>query len=243
MSPNKSAPNFEAVARPYRWIEYATFGAALQRCRTHFLPRLREPRPERRPKRRALVLGDGDGRFTAALVLANPSIEVDAVDISGAMLRLLLRRCVSAGERVRTHQMSALSFMPQSRYDLIASHFFLDCLTQAEVEALVKRFTPHLAAGGLWVVSEFRVPEGWMERPARALVAALYCAFRLLTGLRTDRLPDHAAAFTSVGFQCVAHRDSLGGLLRTELWQASPGPSPQDSPCPQRSQDSLIATG
>jgi ubiquinone/menaquinone biosynthesis C-methylase UbiE len=156
-------------------------------------------------------------------VLADPAIEVDAVDISGAMLRLLRHRCVSARESLRTHQMSALSFMPRGSYDLIASHFFLDCLTQAEVEALVTRVAPHLAAGGLWVVSEFRIPQGWMRWPARALVAALYRAFRLLTGLRTDRLPDHAAAFAAVGFQCVAHRDSVGGLLRTELWQASPG--------------------
>jgi SAM-dependent methyltransferase len=220
MRPDRSEPNFDVVARGYRWMEYATFGSALQRCRAHFLPRLLERNLDRR---RALVLGDGDGRFSAALVRANRAIEVDAVDISGAMLRLLSHRCVSAGERVRTHHRSAFSFMPEGSYNLIASHFFLDCLTQAQAEALVARFTPHLAVGGLWVVSEFRIPEGWMKWPARMLVAALYAAFRLLTGLRINRLPDHAGAFAAVGFQCVAHRDSLGGLLRTELWQASRG--------------------
>ena len=214
MRRTKAEPNFDAVARPYRWMEYATFGRALERCRMHFLPRLLD-------RKRALVLGDGDGRFTAALVTANPAAEVDAVDTSGAMLRLLRRKCVDAGARVRTHQMSALSFLPEASYDLIVSHFFLDCLTQAEVEALVARLTPHLAAGGVWVVSEFRIREGWLEWPARMLVGALYGAFRLLTGLRTNRLPDHAAAFAAVGFVWVARHDSLGGLLRTELWRAS----------------------
>jgi SAM-dependent methyltransferase len=209
----KPVPNFDPVARPYRWMEYATFGRALQRCRTHFLPQLAH-------RRRALVLGDGDGRFTAALVAANSTIEVDAVDISAAMLRLLQRNSTSAGDRVRTHHIDALTFMPRATYDLIASHFFLDCLTQAEVEALVARLMPYLAADGLWAVSDFRIPEGRMEWPARILIAALYRAFRLLTGLRPDRLPDHAAAFSAAGFRCLSHHDSLLGVLRTELWSA-----------------------
>ena len=67
--------NFDRIARPYRWLEYLSLGRALERCRFHFLPRLRDCR-------RALVLGDGDGRFTAKLLDANPSVQVDAVDIS-----------------------------------------------------------------------------------------------------------------------------------------------------------------
>jgi len=213
MSQAKAQPNFDAVALPYRWMEYATFGRALQRCRTHFLPRLAD-------RRRALVLGDGDGRFTAALVAANPAIEIDAVDTSGAMLQLLHRRCLVAGQRVLTHRTSALRFSPARSYDLIASHFFLDCLTQPEVEALVARLTPCLVADALWVVSDFRIPQGRMKLPARMLVSVLYAAFRLLTGLRVNQLPDHAAAFAAAQFTCVARHDSLGGLLRTELWQS-----------------------
>ena len=44
--------NFDRLARPYRWLEYATFGRTLERCRFHFLPALTSAR-------RALVLGDG----------------------------------------------------------------------------------------------------------------------------------------------------------------------------------------
>ena len=76
--------NFDPLARPYRWLEYATFGRALERCRFHFLPALTGAR-------RALVLGDGDGRFLARLLRANPELEADVVDCSPAMLRLLQR--------------------------------------------------------------------------------------------------------------------------------------------------------
>src|SRR5206468_3304021 len=54
-------PNFNLIARPYRALEHLTFGPALQRTRTHFLPLLAD-------RQNALILGDGDGRFTAALL-------------------------------------------------------------------------------------------------------------------------------------------------------------------------------
>jgi hypothetical protein len=67
------APNFDRIAKPYRWLEYLTFGKALQNVRLHHLPALLHCR-------NALILGDGDGRFTAALLAANPPITVRAID-------------------------------------------------------------------------------------------------------------------------------------------------------------------
>lgn len=39
-----SEANFDWIARPYRWMEYATFGRALERCRNRFLTELRDCR-------------------------------------------------------------------------------------------------------------------------------------------------------------------------------------------------------
>jgi SAM-dependent methyltransferase len=211
MTPPRRTPNFDLVAKPYRTLEILAFGRALERCRTHFLPRLLD-------RRQALVLGDGDGRFLAALLAANPHLEADAVDTSAAMLGLLERRAAAPG-RLRTHHTSALTFAPQRTYDLIATHFFLDCLTQPELEALCTRIAPHLTPEALWIVSDFRIPTGPMRWPARALVRSLYLGFRLLTGLRTTALPDHAAALTAAGLTRIAAHYSLAGLLTTELWQ------------------------
>jgi hypothetical protein len=109
--------------------------------------------------------------------------------------------------------------MPERDYDLIATHFFLDCLTQDELDSLAARLAPHMAPEALWLVSDFRIPTGPMRWPAHALVRALYLGFRLLTGLRTTALPDHAAALTAAGLARIAHHPSLAGLLTTELWQ------------------------
>ena len=128
-------PNFDPIARPYRWLQYLTFGSALAHCRNHFLPALAD-------RRHALMLGDGDGRFLTHLLAANPQLQADAVDISPAMLHLLTRRArtarPTAATRLRTHQTGALAFAPSGPYDLIVTHFFLDCLTQPDARR------PHL---------------------------------------------------------------------------------------------------
>lgn len=204
-------PNFNPIARPYRWLEYLTLGRALERCRLHFLPALLN-------RKRALVIGDGDGRFLAALMAENSYIHADAVDTSATMLELLSKRCEASAVRLKTHHTSALTFTPTEAYDLVVTHFFLDCLTQSDLEALVTRITSALTPDALWLVSDFRIPPGRMRLPARILVRALYLAFRIITGLRTVRLPDHATPFAQAGFTRIAHRYSLGGILTTELW-------------------------
>jgi len=223
MTPHRRTPNFDRIARPYRLLETLTFGRALERCRTHFLPRLVD-------RNQALVLGGGDGRFLAALLAANPHLEADAVDTSAAMLRLLERRAQAiaphTNTRLRTHQTSALAFTPKRSYDLIATHFFLDCLTQPELEQLCTRIAPHLTSQAIWLISDFRIPTGPMRWPARILVRSLYLGFRLLTGLRTTALPNHAAALTGAGLTRIAHHHSLAGILTTELWQSREYTSP-----------------
>ena len=224
------APNFDRIARPYRWLEYLTLGPALTRCRAHFLPQLAD-------RRSALVLGDGDGRFLARLLAANPQLHADAVDISPAMLALLARRAhaahPTAATRLRTHQASALDFAPDRIYDLVVTHFFLDCLTQPQLETLIAHLTPHFALGALWLVSDFRIPSGPLRWPARALIRSLYLAFRVLTGLRTNRIPDHSAAFAAAGFHRTNQHLSLGGVLTTELWHYTPIPGPAYTPAMQ----------
>jgi hypothetical protein len=206
------APNFDRIARPYRWLEYVALGPLLEQTRNHHLPHLRQ-------RSQALILGDGDGRFTARLLMSSPLVRVDAVDLSAAMLRLLHRRCAAHAERLRTHLADARSFDPPHKPDLVVTHFFLDCLKQSEVDALVARLAPQLAPDALWLVSDFRIPQGFFGWAARVYIRLLYFAFRVLTGLRTTRLPDHASALRNCGFKPVAVDRTMFGILTTELWQ------------------------
>jgi SAM-dependent methyltransferase len=231
MSGSPVEPNFDRIARLYRWLEYLTLGSALTHCRNHFLPILADGR-------RALILGDGDGRFTARLLSAYPNLCVDAVDLSTGMLRLLTRQAQAAhptaSARLRTLHADARTLRVKGTYDLVVSHFFLDCLTQTELDDVVLRLRHHLATGALWAVSDFRIPPGAKGWFARALVRALYLAFRVLTGLRVRQLPDHQSALQSASLYCGSQHLSLGGLLTTELWTNAPAYSPSMQLPPQK---------
>jgi len=212
-------PNFNLLAGPYRWLEYLTFGPWLARARYAFLPRLTNCR-------NALVLGDGDGRFTARLLRSNPSVRVHAVDASPAMLDALVRRAGLHSARIVTEIADLRGWSPgpvDRPYEAIFTHFFLDCLTTAEIQSLAETLRPSLAPSAVWVVSEFAVPPGIFGRfVARPLVWGLYQIFAALTGLAVRKLPDYDFALGAAGFTLRESQTRLAGLLVSELWSGAP---------------------
>jgi hypothetical protein len=100
-------PNFNRLAGLYRWMEWFSFGPWLGWCRCAFLP-------EVSACCNAVVFGDGDGRFTSRLLAANPTIQIEAVDASAAMLAALARRAGSHSARVRTCLKDARAWQPMN---------------------------------------------------------------------------------------------------------------------------------
>ena len=213
----ESPPDFSRLAHIYRWMEVASFGPWLHWCRCTFLDLLAD-------RRRAFVLGDGDGRFTARLLRTNSHIQIDAVDASSAMLDELRRRAGSHANRVRTWNADVRRWNPQHPpYDLVVTHFFLDCLTTAEIELLAAAVSAAVTPSAKWLVSEFAIPPGlYGQLFARPLVGILYWAFGRLTGLKIRKLPDHRTALRQSGFRPIAERNSICGLLVSELWSFDP---------------------
>jgi SAM-dependent methyltransferase len=209
--------NFNRLARVYRWLEWFTFGPILWKCRCAYLAEMKH-------RRSALVIGDGDGRFTVKLLEENPHIAVDAVDASDSMLRRLMQNAGNNAGRVHSHLADARQLHFAARkFDLVATHFFLDCLTTADVESLAMRLREALTSDATWVVSEFAVPDNRYGRfIARPIVTALYFAFGCLTGLTIRELPRHHEALQRAGFILTNERKWLSGLLVSELWK--PGP-------------------
>ena len=207
--------NCDHIARWYRWIEYAGFGRALERRREAFLGDVADAR-------RVLALGDGDGRALAALVAAAPQACIDYIDVSARMLELARKR--AGTEHVTYRNEDARSApLPTAEYDLIATHFFLDCFDDADLELLVARIACAASPQARWVISEFR-GNGW-------LVRALYLFFRAATGLRTRLLVDHHPLLMRDGFRLVRQEEVWRGLLGSELWvrEQTAGVSPARS--------------
>ncbi len=218
--PRDKAANFDLLARLYAPLERFSFGRALERRRACFLADSRVANA-----RRVLALGDGDGRFTAALLERYPALEVTAVDASRAMLGELQRRvrlhCSPAALSVHQADLRTWS-PPQHGFDLVVTHFFFDCFSRTDIEAMIARVAPTLTPDARWLVSDFAIPSGGARAlAARLLVRVLYFAQWAATGLRVKRLADYRSALTSAGFACMRVENALGGLLRSELWQRS----------------------
>ncbi|HKO49686.1 MAG TPA: class I SAM-dependent methyltransferase [Polyangiaceae bacterium] len=213
--------NFGRLARLYAPLEYFSFGRALSRRRRCFLV---DPRVA--SARRALVLGDGDGRFTASLLERYPAIEITAVDASAEMLTELERR-VRARTPNATLELQCADLrhwsVPHASYDLVVSHFVFDCLTTRDLAQIIARIAPALSPNARWLVSDFAIPTHALWRPiASWLVRFLYFAFGLLTGLQLTALPEYQNALKAAQFQLMDAETALGGALRSELWERLP---------------------
>jgi trans-aconitate methyltransferase len=210
--------NADPIARYYQPVEYLCFGSALEERRFAFLT-------EARTSRYAILCGGGDGRFLERLVRINAEVRVDFVESSVKMIeRAKSRTAVAdcdARRRVRFYATDIRDFQPHQRaYDLIASHFFLDCFTDSEAAVVVARLAGWATPGARWIISEFRETEGAVRRIwSRSAIRSLYFAFRITTDLRVTQLPNYAALLSNAGFCLRAEQTALGGLLTSTLWQ------------------------
>lgn len=203
--------NFDGVARVYCWLEYLTFGPALQRARVAHLPSLRRCRD-------VLVIGDGDGRCLEALVLQAAEARIHCIDTSDAMLRQAARRVpAGAGARVSFERADIRTFCSQEgHWDAVVTMFVLDCLTTAEVSCVAAELSQALRPGGHWLFADFVIPErGWRRLRARLWVAGLYAFFRWRAGLEVSHLPPSERLIEESGLVAVAVREQQAGMIRS----------------------------
>jgi ubiquinone/menaquinone biosynthesis C-methylase UbiE len=217
--------NFDRVAWSYRWLEYVAFGRALERSRFVFLDGLGDVR-------RALIIGDGDGRFTAALALRNRTVHIDSIELSGRMIRLasgrLIKQRVYNPDRIRLIEGDIRSVsLPNKDYDLVATHFVFDVFRDLDVRLIVGRVHSVVSQRCSWAVSEFDIPQhGWRRAHAASWVKTMYFFFRFAARLDTPNLPNWRAALEDHGFACIHSETARAGLIRSELWQLAPGAMP-----------------
>jgi ubiquinone/menaquinone biosynthesis C-methylase UbiE len=213
--------NCDPLARWYRWIEYAAFGRALERRRLEYIDSVSGAES-------ALMLGDGDGRFLKVFLRNSPNSVVASIESSREMLALASARITSipdASARVSFRHADARSFpLPSGAYDLITTHFFLDCFSTMDTADLISRIARSATPRAQWLISEFRLPDAGLARYwAFLLIRTAYFFFRITTGLEITGLPEYRDALRANGFTLARSRTAHGGLLISELWQRTAG--------------------
>jgi SAM-dependent methyltransferase len=213
--------SFDPIAPWYRTLERIAFGDALQRCRVACLGEIITPR-------RALIVGEGDGRFLCELLQRYPDIEVDCIDASRRMLQLARKRVEDAfgnrGERVYFSHEDITSWSPpENRYDLVVTHFFLDCFAERELAAVVRKLAQATTREAAWLLADFCIPErGFARFRARVWLAFMYRFFRLTTRIDAMKLMDPTALIRGEGFTLYRQRTFQQGMLMSALWRISP---------------------
>jgi ubiquinone/menaquinone biosynthesis C-methylase UbiE len=208
--------SFDLVAPHYRWLETIAFGNALQRARTCWIDRLARPK-------RTLIFGEGDGRFLCELVRAYPKIDVDCIDASEAMLQLararLRRTHPESFSRVQFIREDILKWSPRKSYDLLVTHFILDCFSGRVLQAIIAKLASAAEPGAVWLIADFAIPRKRFARAhARLWLRLMYAFFRATAGIAANELVDPAPYLDRHGFKQAAGKQWRGRMLRSDVY-------------------------
>lgn len=203
--------NFNYVAPFYRWLEGIVFGHALQRARTAFVRQIDPPR-------RVLIVGEGDGRFLEEFVRFYPRAEIDCVEASERMIALARRRVPASTVRFVPAILAQVR-LEAGRYDLLVSHFFLDCFGEKTLGEVVSKLSRSASAEAQWLIADFCLPpSGWKRTRAQALIAIMYRFFRSVAGIEARRLVDYRPHLRAARFALQRETVSPNEMIRSEVW-------------------------
>lgn len=204
--------SFDGLARFYRTMEWVTAGGKLQRCRMAFVGEIPVPR-------QILMVGEGHGRFLPECVRRFPEARIVVVDASARMLEIA-RGKVAAG-RVEFMLGDFLELEGGGgEFDLIVTHFFLDCFTAEELREVVAKLGRMASARAEWLLADFEIAAGGVARwRSRMIVGMLYGFFGRVTGLRADSLVVPDGEIERAGFTRHRRATYEWGLLKSEWWR------------------------
>jgi ubiquinone/menaquinone biosynthesis C-methylase UbiE len=210
--------SFDTIAPYYRGLETAAFGNALQRARTRFIDKVDRPK-------RALLIGEGNGRFLCELLRVHPDIRVDCVDASQRMLQIskerVRRRFPGCLPGIQFLHADILTWLPQHTYDLLVTHFLLDCFGPGEVKMVVEKIARGASAGAIWLLADFTIPSGNVARlNAKIWLGAMYAFFRMVANLEASSLIDPSPYLRENGFVYAERTQFYAGMVKSELWRA-----------------------
>lgn len=219
--------SFDFIAPHYRWLESIAFANTLQKARTFFLDQIETPR-------HVLIAGEGNGRFLHEFTRKFPETCIDCVDASERMLQLAREQMRDDSEgRIRFFENDLLRWLPEENvYDVIVTHFFLDCFNETEIEKLVATLATAATPNAVWLLADFSIPRAPLRKMhAKAWLRIMHRFFRDVARISARKLADPSQFLEAKGFRCAQRGQWRFGLVGSQLWlrsQEASGP-PNDS--------------
>jgi hypothetical protein len=114
---------------------------------------------------------------------------------------------------------------PEQRFDLIVTHFFLDCFSERGVAEIVATLSRAAMVNATWLLADFCVPaEGFARLRGRVWLAGMYRFFQFTAGIEARELCDPSPFLRAAGFVSAKRYLFRSRMVKSELWRrASPG--------------------
>ena len=107
--------------------------------------------------------------------------------------------------------------LPTREFDLVATHFVLDCFRPEQLEQVVDRLAGAATPDARWLLSDFREPSAGLGKwRARLILEAMYLFFGWTTGLPADRLTSPTRRWRGAVSSC-ANANYLTGECYTPI--------------------------
>ena len=208
--------SFDVLAPHYRWMEVVLAGEKLQRCRTAFLDCIPIAK-------NVLILGEGNGRFLLECRRKMPMAHIVCVDASARMLALAQRRLGdNCGSTEFVCNDALVWTASRHDFDLIVTHFFLDCFRPEQLESLIAKLADAAAPDANWLLADFQsAPAGLARVRSKLILWTMYRFFRVVTRLPAKELTSPDVLLQQHGFRLVERRATDWGLIHSDRWQLS----------------------
>jgi ubiquinone/menaquinone biosynthesis C-methylase UbiE len=211
--------SFDALAPHYRWMEFVLAGNKLHRCRTAFLDRA----ARNSSIQNVLLVGEGNGRFLVECHRRLTAARIVCLDVSSRMLELSkqrLDRVCGSADRVEFVRGDVLAWKPPVHaFDLIVTHFFLDCFPPRQLEDVISILAAAAAPRATWLLADFQLPRAGFGKVRAALILrVMYLFFRVVTRLPARRLTEPEPFLKVHSFKLRERQVREWGLLRADIW-------------------------
>ena len=218
--------SFDQLAPHYRWMEFLLAGEKLHRCRTTFLKEIPAARS-------ILLLGEGHGRGLVECCKRFPNARITCLDASERMLTQARRQWSHhslGATQVEFVHADVLNWTPTARvYDLIVTHFFLDCFRADQLAQITSQLVPFMTSHANWLIADFQMSPGGLKRiRSRMILWTMYAFFRVTTELSAEKLVSPDPYVERAGFTLHRHAESEWGLLHSDWWIRTPYQPPHD---------------
>lgn len=207
--------NYDFVAPFYPLLERAAFGNGLSQARNASLPPVLSAQ-------RALLIGEGNGRFLASCVKEKTGGSITVVESSGKMLSLLRSRIRGLDLRTRLELVHA-DFRewpsPAIDFDAVVTHLFLDLFRPDSQRRIVEKITALSTAETVWINVDYR--PAIQSRIHRVIDWMQYRFDGLLSGIEADRQYDPAPIIRELGWKIQEERPFCGGTIFSQRLTAT----------------------